>query len=115
MFLSMGIYLQNTIGENESIAIKAIKYMDRVSIDKLHLKYDMELSYMEFSILLGIKEDTIIDTLLNFMESSGNKRYNDIYKELIKKGYKDSSSMPVIGKIVYGTKDELKKLVKTHI
>ncbi|BDR80474.1 hypothetical protein N072000002_07300 [Clostridium tetani] len=65
---------------------------------------------------LGISKetssDTLIDTLLNFMESSGDKRYNAIYKELIKKGYKDSSSIPVIGVIVYGTKDELKKLVE---
>ncbi|BDR66499.1 anti sigma factor C-terminal domain-containing protein [Clostridium tetani] len=87
------------IGEGQMIGINAVNH-----------------EIPDLGISKETSSDTLIDTLLNFMESSGNKRYNAIYKELIKKGYKDSSSIPVIGVIVYGTKDELKKLVENpHI
>ncbi|KAJ51913.1 hypothetical protein BD780_001718 [Clostridium tetanomorphum] len=54
--------------------------------------------------------DILINNLLKSMENSSNKRYNNLYNELISKVYKDSSSIPVLGVIVYGTKDELKAL-----
>ena len=45
------------------------------------------------------------------LKSSKDKRYNEVYNELLTKGYTDSSNVPILGAIVYGTKDELKSLI----
>lgn len=51
------------------------------------------------------------DVLLESLKSSKDKRYNEVYNELVTKGYTDSSNVPILGVIVYGTKDELKSLI----
>jgi len=45
------------------------------------------------------------------LKSSKDKRYNEVYNELVTKGYTDSSNVPILGAIVYGAKDELKSLI----
>lgn len=45
------------------------------------------------------------------LKNSKDKRYNEVYNELVTKGYADSSNVPILGAIVYGTKDELKSLI----
>ena len=37
------------------------------------------------------------------LKSSKDKRYNEIYNELDTKGYTDSTNIPILGVIVYGT------------
>lgn len=51
------------------------------------------------------------DSLLWLLNSSKDTRYNEVYNELVSKGYTNSSNVPILGAIVYGTKDELKSLI----
>ena len=51
------------------------------------------------------------DSLLWLLKSSKDTRYNEVYNELVTKGYSDSANIPILGAIVYGTKDELKSLI----
>ncbi len=54
--------------------------------------------------------------LLERLKKSKDKEYNNLYKDLVVKGYTDLSNVPILGAIVYGTKDELKPLVgNSHI
>lgn len=49
--------------------------------------------------------------LLERLKKSKDTEYNKVYKDLISNGYTDFSKVPILGAIVYGTKDELKSLV----
>ncbi len=49
--------------------------------------------------------------LLERLKKSKDKEYNNIYKDLMSKGYTDIDKVPILGAIVYGTKDELKPLI----
>ncbi|SHI88079.1 Sigma factor regulator N-terminal [Desulfosporosinus lacus DSM 15449] len=51
------------------------------------------------------------NNLRELLKSSKDNKYNEIYNELVAKGYTDSSNVPILGVIVYGTKDELKLLI----
>jgi len=49
--------------------------------------------------------------LCELLKTSKDKRYNEVYNELLTKGYTDSTNVPILGAVVYGTKDELKSLI----
>ena len=51
------------------------------------------------------------DSLLWLLKSSKDTKFNEIYNELVTKGYTDRTNVPILGAIVYGTKDELKSLI----
>ncbi|MDD4239613.1 MAG: anti sigma factor C-terminal domain-containing protein [Desulfotomaculaceae bacterium] len=51
------------------------------------------------------------DDFLESLKTSKEAGYNEVYNELVSKGYTDSSNVPILGAIVYGTKDELKPLI----
>ena len=45
------------------------------------------------------------------LKISKDTKFNEIYNQLVTKGYTDSTNVPILGAIVYGTKDELKSLI----
>jgi len=45
--------------------------------------------------------------LLESLKSSKDKKYNEVYNELLTKGCTDSSNVPILGAVVYGAKDEI--------
>ncbi len=45
--------------------------------------------------------------LLDSLKSSKDKKYNEVYNELLTKGCTDSSNVPILGAVVYGAKDEI--------
>ena len=49
--------------------------------------------------------------LLDNLKNSHLKMYADVYKELMDKDYIDPEKVPILGVIVYGTKEELKSLI----
>lgn len=49
--------------------------------------------------------------LLDNLKNTHLKMYADVYKELIDKGYTEPEKVPILGVIVYGTKEELKSLI----
>ncbi|WP_055665437.1 anti sigma factor C-terminal domain-containing protein [Desnuesiella massiliensis] len=49
--------------------------------------------------------------LLDNLKNTHLKMYADVYKELMDKGYTDPEKVPILGVIVYGTKEELKSLI----
>jgi len=51
------------------------------------------------------------NALLETLQNSNDKKHNDTYQTLVNNGYTDASNVPILGVIVYGTKDELKELV----
>lgn len=95
-------------------------YKEKIDKNEINDCYIRECEVLGINVgknknsILGIFKDRdtneSINMLLNSLNKSSNKRYNEIYDELMSKGYKDSSNMPVLGVIVYGTKEDLKKL-----
>lgn len=55
--------------------------------------------------------DSKYTEFLELLKRSNDNKYNRIYKHLISEGYSNASNAPAIGAIVYGTKDDLKKLI----
>jgi hypothetical protein len=56
------------------------------------------------------------DSLMELLKNTKWQKYNQIYKELETKGYKNYADIPILGAVVYGTKAELKQLLKNpHI
>ena len=45
------------------------------------------------------------------LKISKDTKFNEIYNQLVTEGYTDSTNVPILGAIVYGTKDELKSLI----
>ncbi|MDD5702783.1 MAG: anti sigma factor C-terminal domain-containing protein, partial [Dehalococcoidales bacterium] len=54
---------------------------------------------------------TNYNSLLYSLKTSQNPKFSEIFSELNAEGYTDSSKVPILGAIVYGTKDQLKSLV----
>lgn len=81
----------NFIFENDVIGLSFInsKYYGEASIAEFNYKYN---------------------ELLTMLQKSKDNKYNEAYHTLSEKNYTDASSVPVLGVIVYGTKDELKEL-----
>lgn len=50
-------------------------------------------------------------TLLDVLKKSRDPRDNEVYDELITQNYADYTEVPILGVIVYGTKDELQSLL----
>lgn len=81
-------------------------------------EHDAKSTYIREDEVLGVSMRQFYDygfsdydVLLESLKSSKDKRYNEVYNELVTKGYTDSSNVPILGVIVYGTKDELKSLI----
>ncbi len=73
-----------------------------------------EYDALGVSVRVYRDNDNFTENYYNFLESlksSKDKRYNEVYNELVAKGYTDSASVPILGVIVYGAKDELKSLL----
>ena len=73
------------IGENDALGVSVMEYHD-----------DFNGSYYNLRESLKISKDT---------------KFNEIYNLLVTEGYTDSTNVPILGAIVYGTKDELKSLI----
>ncbi|TGE38895.1 hypothetical protein E4K67_05315 [Desulfosporosinus fructosivorans] len=81
-------------------------------------EHDAKSTYINENEVLGVRMREFYDnelrdyaSLLWLLNTSKDKKYNEVYKELVSKGYTDSSNVPILGAIVYGTKDELKSLI----
>lgn len=83
-------------------------------------EYDGKATFISEYDALGVNvstyrnNDDFNGNYYNFLESlksSKDKRFNEVYRELVTKGYADSSNAPLLGAIVYGTKEELKSLI----
>jgi len=81
-------------------------------------EWDGKASFIEEYDVLGVSATAYHDdfngnyyNLRESLKSSKNKKYNEVYNELVTKGYTDSTNVPILGAIVYGTKDELKSLI----
>ena len=83
-------------------------------------EYDGKAAFISEYDALGVNvrayhgNNDFYGSYYNFVESlksSKDKRYNEVYKELVTKGYTDSNNVPILGAIVYGMKDELKALI----
>jgi len=96
-------------------------------------KYGAKASYIYEDDVLGVSDNGNYSDLLESLKSSKDKKYIEIYNELLTKGYTyspnipliakdkksegvliqntDSSNVPILGAVVYGTKDELKSLI----
>ncbi|HZK54703.1 MAG TPA: anti sigma factor C-terminal domain-containing protein [Desulfosporosinus sp.] len=81
---------------------------------------DAKSTFIRENDVLGVSMKTYNDNdvfngnYYNLRESlkiSKDTKYNEIYNELVTKGYTDSTNVPILGAIVYGTKDELKSLI----
>ncbi|MHB8125437.1 MAG: anti-sigma factor [Desulfitobacteriaceae bacterium] len=73
-----------------------------------------EYDALGVSVRVYRDNDDFNENYYNFLEllkSSKDKRDNEAYNELVTKGYTDSVNVPILGVIVYGTKDELKSLI----
>ncbi|MDO0824498.1 anti sigma factor C-terminal domain-containing protein [Desulfosporosinus nitroreducens] len=82
------------------------------------VEYDAKATFLSEYEVLGVSMRGFYqyglrdyDSLLWLLKSSKDKRYNEVYNELVTKGYDDSANVPILGAIVYGTKDELKSLI----
>ncbi|AFQ43283.1 anti-sigma factor [Desulfosporosinus meridiei] len=83
-------------------------------------EYDGKATFISEYDALGVNvrayrgNDDFYGSYYNFVESlksSKDKKYNQIYNELVTKGYTDPNNVPILGVIVYGIKDELKMLI----
>ncbi|HZK86320.1 MAG TPA: anti sigma factor C-terminal domain-containing protein, partial [Desulfosporosinus sp.] len=94
---------------------------------------DAKSTFIREDDVLGVSDHVNYSDLLELLKSSKDKKYNEIYNELLTKGYThainvpilskdkksegvltqntDSSNVPILGAVVYGTKDELKSLI----
>lgn len=91
-------------GIDDSSSQKAyILENDVLGLSFMQSRYYGETSISEF--------DYKYNALLETLQNSNDKKYNDTYQTLINNGYTDASNVPILGVIVYGTKDELKALV----
>ncbi|SDH31712.1 anti-sigma factor [Desulfosporosinus hippei] len=82
-------------------------------------EYDGKATFISEYEALGVNVrayggEDFYGSYYNFVEalkSSKDKKYNEIYNELVTKGYTDPNNAPILGVIVYGMKDELKTLI----
>lgn len=74
-------------------------------------EYDAKASFIYEDDVLGVSDNASYFGLLELLKSSKDKKDNEVYNELLTKGYTDSSNVPILGSVVYGTKDELKLLI----
>jgi len=84
------------------------------------IEYDANATFISENDVLGVSVMTDFNNndfngaysdLCELLKTSKDKRYNEVYNELLTKGYTDSTSVPILGAVVYGTKDELKSLI----
>lgn len=98
--------------------VDAFRKSDLERYKKEAREYDGKATFIDEYYVLGVSMREFYDYdfkgydgLLESLKSSKDKKFNEIYNELVTKGYTDSSNVPILGAIVYGTKDELKSLI----
>lgn len=69
------------------------------------------VSIRNFGFQASMKFPDSYKEVLQALQDSRWKRHHDAYAELLKKGYDDPEKVPILGVVVCGTKEELKKLV----
>jgi uncharacterized protein YdaT len=105
--------------------IDAFKSQDIQQYQKEAKEYDAKAAYITEYDALGVSmgyfkgmgnfSSQYNDFLFN-LKASQDSKYLEIYNELNKKGYADASKVPILGVVVYGTKDQLNNLVNNpHI
>ena len=81
---------------------------------------DAKSTFIRENDVLGVSQRTYNDNndfngnyynLRESLKSSKDKNFNEIYNQVVTEGYTDSTNVPILGAIVYGTKDELKSLI----
>lgn len=80
-----------------------IREHETIGLSFMRSRYYGEAGIWEFNN----KYNALLETLQN----SNDEKYKDTYQNLVNNGYTDASNIPILGVIVYGTKDELKELV----
>lgn len=95
--------------------VDAFRKDDLERYKKEAIENDGKATFIREDEALGVSaRDFFNGNYYNFLESlksSKEEGYNEVYNELVTKGYTDSSNVPILGAIVYGTKDELKSLI----
>lgn len=84
--------------------------------------YKNDLEYEALGVSMGYYPQGIgvftsqYNVFLNNLKAGQAAKYLEIYNELNNKGYADTSKVPILGVVVYGTKDQLNHLVNNpHI
>ncbi len=99
--------------------VDAFRKDDLERYKKEAIEYDGKATFIREDEALGVGVRDFNGNYCNFLEllkSSKEEGYNEVYHELVTKGYTDSSNVPILGAIVYGTKDELMSLIwNSHI
>lgn len=94
--------------------VDAFRKDDFERYKKEAIENDGKATFIREDEALGVSSRDFIGNYYNLLESLKSIKeegYNEVYNELITKGYTDSSNVPILGAIVYGTKDELKSLI----
>ncbi len=105
--------------------IDAFRSQDIEQYQKEAKEYDAKAAYITEYDALGVSMgysqgmgnffSQYNDFLFN-LKASQESKHLEIYDELNKKGYADASKVPILGVVVYGTKDQLNHLVNNpHI
>lgn len=99
--------------------VDAFRKDDLERYKKEAIENDGKATYIREDEALGVGVRDFNGNYYNFLElleSSKEEGYNEVYNELVTKGYTDSANIPILGAIVYGTKDELKSLIgNSHV
>ena len=94
--------------------VDAFRKDDLERYKKEAIENDGKATYIREDEALGVGVRDFNGNYYNFLEllkSSKEEGYYEVYNELVTKGYTDSANVPILGAIVYGTKDELKSLI----
>ena len=93
--------------------VDAFRKDDLARYKKEAIEYDGKATFIREDEVLGVGVKDFNRNYLNLCESLKSSKevgHNEVYNELVTKGYTDSSNVPILGAIVYGTKDELMSL-----
>ena len=100
--------------------VDAFRKEDLERYEKEAVEYDAKATYInEFNVLgVNMRPSQGVDSfatnynsLLYSLKTSQDPKFSEIFSELNAEGYTDSSKVPILGAIVYGTKDQLKSLL----
>ncbi|AHF08252.1 anti-sigma factor [Desulfitobacterium metallireducens] len=100
--------------------INAFRKSDLVQYQKEAREYDAKATFIYEFQVLGVSVSPFnresdfagrYSALLDGLKNSKDPRYNEVYDELITQNYTNYANVPILGVIVYGTKDELKSLL----
>lgn len=100
--------------------VNAFRQSDLERYQEVAREYDAKAAFIQEDQVLGVSVRSYnresgfaggYSTLLDVLKKSRDPRDNEVYDELITQNYADYAEVPILGVIVYGTKDELKPLL----